>query len=78
MRSFKKIKKSIAEITEITLLLVAFGIVFEILFGDAVPVFGGIITNLIGLLNTLGENGLVGLVVLGIVLYLFRRSKVSA
>jgi len=78
MRSFKKIKKSIAEITEITLLLVAFGIVFEILFGDAVPIFGGIITNLIGLLNTLGENGLVGLVVLGIVIYLFGRSKVSA
>jgi len=78
MRSFKKIKKSIAEITEITLLLVAFGIVFEILFGGAVPLFGGIITNLIGLLNTLGENGLVGLAVLGIVLYLFRRSKVSA
>jgi len=78
MRSFKKIKKSIAEITEITLLLVAFGIVFEILFGDAVPVFSGIIANLIGLLNTLGENGLVGLVALGIVIYLFRKSKVSA
>ncbi|MHC4539272.1 MAG: hypothetical protein ACYS74_05760 [Planctomycetota bacterium] len=78
MRHFKKIKKSIVEITEISLLLVAFGIVVEILLGNAVPFFGGIITNLIGLLSTLGENGFIGLAVLGIVLYLFRRSKVFA
>jgi hypothetical protein len=78
MHNFKKIKKWIAEITEISLLLVALGIVVEILFGDAVPLFGGIMTNLIGLLSTLGENGFVGLVVLGIVLYLFRRGKVFA
>ncbi len=78
MHNFKKIKKWIAEITEISLLLVALGIVVEILFGDAIPLFGGIMTNLIGLLSTLGENGFVGLVVLGIVLYLFRRGKVFA
>jgi len=78
MRNFKKIKKWVAEITEIFLLLVALGIVVEILFGDAVPLFGGIMTNLIGLLSTLGENGFIGLVALGIVLYLFRRGKVFA
>jgi hypothetical protein len=78
MRDFKKIKKWVVEITEISLLLVALGIVIEILFGDAVPLFGGTITNLIGLLSTLGENGLVGLVALGIVIYLFQRSKAFA
>ncbi|MHC4541372.1 MAG: hypothetical protein ACYS74_16590 [Planctomycetota bacterium] len=78
MRHSTKIKKWVAEITEISLLLVAFGVVVEILFGDAVPFVGGILTNLMGLLGTLGENGLVGLVVLGIVLYLFRRGKVFA
>jgi hypothetical protein len=78
MRDFKKIKKWVVEITEISLLLVALGIVIEILFGDAVPLFGGIITNLIGLLSTLGENGLVGLVALGIVIYLFQRSRAFA
>jgi len=78
MHNFKKIKKWVAEITEISLLLVALGIVVEILFGDAVPLFGGIMTNLMGLLSTLGENGFIGLAALGIVLYLFRRGKVFA
>lgn len=78
MRNSKKIKEWIAEITEISLLLLAWGIVIEILFGSAVPIFGGVVTNLIGLLSTLGENGLVGLVALGIVIYLFQRSKAFA
>ena len=78
MRNLKKIKKSVAEITEICLLLIALGIVVEILFGDAVPLFGGIMTNLMGLLGTIGESGFIGLVALGIVLYLFRSGKVFA
>ena len=78
MRNFKKIKKWIAEITEISLLLVALGIVFEILFGDVTTLFGGIMTNLMGLLSNMGENGFIGLVALGIVLYLFRKGKVFA
>jgi len=78
MSNFKKIKKWFAEIIEISLLLVAFGVVVEILFGSATPFWGGIMTNLIGLLSTLGENGLVGLAALGIVIYIFRRSKVFA
>jgi hypothetical protein len=78
MRNFKKIKKWIAEITEISLLLVALGVVIEILFGDAITLFGGIMTNLMGLLSNIGENGFIGLFALGIVLYLFRKGKVFA
>jgi len=78
MSNSKKIKKWIADVTEITLLLAAFGVVVEILFGDAVPVFGGILTNLMGVLYTLGENGFIGLAALGIVVYLLRRGKVFA
>jgi hypothetical protein len=74
----KNIKKCVAEITEISLLLVAFAIVVEILFGSIVPFGSRIITNLTAILSTLGENGLTGLVVLGIVVYIFRRSKVFA
>jgi len=73
MRYFEQIKKWIGEITEIALLLIALGIVGEILFGSALPVLGGIVTNLTGLLNTLGENGLVGLVALAIILFLFHK-----
>jgi hypothetical protein len=75
MHHFEQIKKWIGEITEISLLLIALGIVVEILFGSTVPLFGGIITNLTGLLNTLGENGLVGLIALGIILFLFHKRK---
>jgi len=78
MRNLTKIKKCIAGIIEISLLLVALGVVVEILFGHEVPFWGGIMTNLIALLSTLGENGLIGIVALGIVLYLFRRGKVFA
>jgi len=35
-------------------------------------------TNLIGIIGTLGESGFTGLVALGIVVYIFRRGKVFA
>ena len=78
MSNSKKIKKSIADIIEISLLLAAFGVVVEILFGDAVPLWGRVMTNLMGLLGTLGENGFIGLAAVGIVVYLLRRGKVFA
>ena len=78
MHYFEEIKKWIGELTEISLLLIAFGIVVQILFGSVVPFFGGITTNLMGLLSTLGENGIVGLIALGIILYLFQRRKATA
>ena len=78
MQYFDEIKKWIGEITEISLLLIAFGVVLEILFGSAVPFFSGIVANLTGLLNTLGENGFVGVVALGLIVYLFQRKKAVA
>jgi hypothetical protein len=74
----KKIHEWITEITEISLLLIAFGVVAEILFGSVVPIGSRIMTNLIGSLGTLGESGFAGLVALGIVVYIFRRAKVFA
>ncbi len=72
-------KKWIGEITEIALLLVALAIVIEILFGAAVPFFGGVVANLTELLSTLGQNGLVGLIALSIILFLFyRKNAVSS
>ena len=74
MSLMKKIEKSIGEITEILLLLIAFGIVVEILFGDAVPIFGHVAMNLTRLLNDLGESGFVGLIASGIIVFLFYRT----
>lgn len=79
MQFFNEIKKWLAEITEIALLLVALGVVVEILFGsNTVPFFGQVITNITNILGMLGDKGLVGLVALGVILYLFNRRKVTA
>jgi len=78
MRVLEETKKWLGEITEIALLLIALGIAVEILFGDTVPFFGKVVVNLTALLSTLGENGLVGLIALSIILFLFYRKKAVA
>lgn len=79
MRYLEELKKWLGEITEIALLLIAIGIVVQILFGNVAPFFGGtIVANLTALISSLGENGLVGLISLAIILYLFRRKKVTS
>jgi hypothetical protein len=78
MHFLEEIKKWVGEVTEIALLLIALGIAIEVLFGETVLFFGGIVANLTGLLTTLGENGLVGLIVLGVIIFLFYRKKAVA
>lgn len=75
MHILENLKRWIAEITEIALLIVALGIVVEIFFGSAVPFFGGIVGNLTALISSLGENGLVGLIALFVIIYLFNRRQ---
>jgi hypothetical protein len=77
MRVLEELKKLLGELTEIFLLLIAIGIAVEILFGSQVPFFGSIVTNLTALLRTLGDNGLVGLIALGIILFLFRKKATA-
>lgn len=78
MHFLEELKRWLGEVTEIFLLLIALGIAVEILFGNTVPFFGGVVANLTALLNTLGDNGLVGLIALGIILFLFYRKKAVA
>jgi hypothetical protein len=83
MHYLQEVKKWLGEITEIFLLLIALGVVVEILFGSAgtagpgeTAFFTGVVTNLTALIKNLGSNGLVGLIALAIILYLFQRRKV--
>ena len=72
MEMFDKAKAWILKITELGLLLVALAIVLQMLFGSAVPFLGGdVVGNLLKLLAALGSNGVVGLVAIAIILYLF-------
>jgi len=78
MHYLEEVKKWLGEITEVFLLLVALGIIAHILFGETVPFFGRVVPNLTALITSLGENGLVGLITLAIILYLFQRRRAFA
>ncbi len=78
MHFLEEAKKWLSEITEIVLLLIALGIAINILLGPEVMFFGGIVANLTGLIETVGESGLAGLIGLGIIIVLFQRRRAPA
>ena len=78
MHYLEEVKKWLGEITEVFLLLVALGIIAHILFGETVPFFGRVVPNLTALIADLGENGLVGLIALAVILYLFQKRRAFA
>jgi hypothetical protein len=71
----QQIYQLLAQLIEISLLLVAFGIVVEILFGSVAPIGSGIVTNLVAILGDFGKNGFTGLLALCIVIYIFKRAR---
>ncbi|MCP4258767.1 MAG: hypothetical protein GY774_14885 [Planctomycetes bacterium] len=77
MRFLQEAKKWIGEITEIFLLLIALGITIEILFGveNTLPFIGEVVPNMTAMIGDLGDNGLVGLIALGIIFFLFHRKQ---
>ena len=68
-----KVKTVIGQIVDIGLALVAVAIVATVLFGPNLPFFGGVVANLVGIVKDLGANGLVGLIALGIIIWLFAK-----
>ena len=68
-----KVKTAIGQIVDIGLALIAVAIVATILFGSNLPFFGGVVGNLVGVVKDLGANGLVGLIALGVILWLFAK-----
>lgn len=75
---FDKLKGWLGQIVEVGLLLVALGIVLQILFGRTVGfITGDIVGNLITLIKALGDNGLAGLIAVAIILWLFSKREPS-
>ena len=76
LKLISQTKVWIRHLTEIGVFLVALSIVSEILFGEVVPFLNaGVIGNITTMIGGLGEEGLVGLVALGIVAYVFAKSS---
>lgn len=70
-----KAKATIGTITDIGLMLLALAIVASLLVGGSLPFFGGVVGNIVTLIKDLGSNGLVGLIALGFILWLFSKKS---
>ena len=73
MDSMARIKMWIGGLTDIGLMLLALAIVAALLVGGQLPFFGGVVSNIIGLVSDLGKNGLVGLIAVAIIMWLFSK-----
>jgi hypothetical protein len=77
MDALKGLKHLIAALTEIGLMLLALAIVAALLVGGNVPFFGSVVTNITAVVKELGSNGLVGLIALGLILWLFSKRSIA-
>jgi hypothetical protein len=77
MKAIDTIKNWIGALTELGLMLLALAIVLAILVGSNLPFFGGVTANIMTWVKDLGSNGLVGLISLGIIIWLFSNRQLS-
>jgi hypothetical protein len=75
MESFKVVKGWIREFVDVAVLFVAVGVMVQILFGSNVPFFNSVTTNLMNFITQLGSNGLVGLIALFVIVWVFQKDK---
>ena len=69
-----RIRGYLNKFLELGVLLLAVSVIAEILFGPNVAFFGSHVTsNLISLLNSLGEQGIAALIVVFAVIFTYRR-----
>ena len=73
MDLLSKFKGWIGGLIELAIMLLALAIVASLLVGGTMPFFGGVVGNIMALVKDLGSNGLVGLIVLGIIIWLFSK-----
>jgi len=69
-----KIRSYLRQFIELGVLLIGASVFAEILFGPNVAFFGSqVTTNLVALLNTLGESGIAALIVVFAVIITYRK-----
>jgi hypothetical protein len=77
MQFLQTAKTWVGGLTEVVLMLLALGIAMALLAGPSVPFLGNVVGNIVAMVNELGKNGIVGLIALGIILWLFSNRSVS-
>ena len=69
-----KIRSYLRQFIELGVLLIGVSVFAEILFGPDVAFFGSqVTTNLVALLNSLGESGIAALIVVFAVIFVYRK-----
>jgi hypothetical protein len=71
MKGIDTLKDWVGALTELGLMLLALAIVLGLLVGSNLPFFGTVTANIMAMVKDLGGNGLVGLIALGLILWLF-------
>ena len=67
-------KKAVASITQIGLALAALSIVIQVLFGKSF-IMGDFSANLMALIKQIGDAGMIGLIALAVILWIFLISR---
>ncbi len=77
MNGIQMAKQWVGALTELALMLLALAIVLALLIGSNLPFFGTVTTNIMAWVKDLGSNGLVGLISLGIIIWLFSKRSMT-
>jgi hypothetical protein len=77
MHGLTTLKSWIGALTEVGLMLLALGITLALLAGPQVPFIGNVVGNILALVKELGANGIVGLIALGVIIWLFSNRNLS-
>lgn len=77
MKGIATLKEWVGALTELGLMLLALAIVLALLVGSNLPFFGTVTTNIMAMVKDLGSNGLIGLIVLGLILWLFSNRRMA-
>ena len=68
------VKSFLRGVMDVALVIIPLSVVLGIIFGPSVPFIGtAVVDNISALVSDLGGNGLVGIIVLGILYWLARR-----
>ncbi|WP_296340031.1 hypothetical protein [Reyranella sp.] len=74
MEWFDRAKMMVVKFTDIAVALLALAIILQLLFGSNTQFLGDVAGNIITFLKAFGGQGLVGLVAIGVVLYILNRN----
>jgi hypothetical protein len=78
MNAIQTLKSWVGALTELGLMLLALGIVAALLVGGTnIPFFGNVGGNIVAFVKELGANGLIGLIALGLIIWLFSNRSLA-